>query len=62
MHHMGVGASNRGKAVTVIVSGRQIMVVEKATGEVLGEYEIETSRNYWANKIDLQEIRKQSEG
>ena len=62
MHHMGVGASNRGKAVTVIVSGRQIMVVEKATGEILGEYEIETSRNYWANKIDSQEIRKQSEG
>lgn len=62
MHHMGVGVSNRGKAVTVIVSGRGIMVVEKATGEILGEYEIETSRNYWANKINLQEIRKQSEG
>lgn len=38
------------------------MVVEKATGEVLGEYKVDSSRNYWANKIDLQEIRKQSEG
>ena len=62
LHHMGVGMSHRGKAVTVIVSGKAIMVVEKATGEVLGEYDIEISRNYWANKIDLQEIRAQSEG
>lgn len=62
MHHMGVGASNRGKSVTVIISGKAIMVVEKATGEILGEYEVDASRNYWANKINLQEIRKQSEG
>lgn len=36
MHHMGVGANNRGQVVTVILSDRQIMVVEKATGEILG--------------------------
>jgi hypothetical protein len=59
---MGVGAAHRRKPVTLIISGRQIMVVEKATGEVLGEYEIDTSRNYWANKLNLHEHRKQSEG
>ena len=49
MHHLGVGIEHRDKKVIIIVDHIRVVVVEKKTGEVLSEHEINPSRSYWTN-------------
>lgn len=49
MHHLGVGRGNREKKVIIIVDHIKVTVVEKKTGEVLSEHEINPLRSYWTN-------------
>ena len=49
MHHLGVGRGNRDKRVIIVVDHFKVSVVEKQTGEVLSEHEINPAKGYWAN-------------
>ena len=49
MHHLGVGRGNRDKRVIIIVDHLKVTVVEKQTGEMLSEHEINPAKGYWAN-------------
>jgi len=49
MHHLGVGRGNRDKRVIIVVDHVKVSVVEKQTGEVLSEHEINPAKEYWAN-------------
>lgn len=54
MHHLGVGRGNSQKRVIIIVDHIKVTVVEKSTGEMLSEHEINPSRSYWADIIQNQ--------
>lgn len=45
LHHIGVGARHRGKAIVLFVADRQIRIVD-ADGELLRELVLDPSRNY----------------
>ena len=60
MHHLGVGRGNRDKKVIIIVDHIKVVVVEKKTGEVLSEHEINPSRSYWTNFL-VDEATKKSQ-
>lgn len=49
MHHLGVGRGNRDKRVIIVVDHVKVTVVEKRTGEVLSEHEINPAKEYWAS-------------
>lgn len=49
MHHLGIGRGHRDKRVIIIVDHTKVTVVEKRTGEILSEHEINPTKNYWAN-------------
>ena len=44
MHHLGVGIENRFKKVYVVVDHYKVCVVEKKTGEILSQHEIQPTR------------------
>jgi transposase InsO family protein/transposase len=48
MHKLGIGRAYKGERVIVLVDQTTVTVTHKATGEVLGEYEIEPTRKYWS--------------
>ena len=58
MHHLGIGIEHRDKKVIMIVDHIKVIVVEKRTGEVLSEHEINPSRNYWTNILVDSETKK----
>lgn len=49
MHHLGVGRGNRDKRVIIVVDHVKVTVVEKRTGEMLSEHEINPAKEYWAS-------------
>jgi len=49
MHHLGVGRGNRDKRVIIVIDHLKVTVVEKRTGEMLSEHEINPAKEYWAN-------------
>jgi transposase InsO family protein len=51
VHHLGVGRGNRDKKVIIIVDHVKVSVVEKQTGEVLSEHEINPGKEYWAKIV-----------
>ena len=51
MHHLGVGIENRFKKVYVVVDHYKVTVVEKKTGEILSQHEIQPTRTYWTNYL-----------
>ena len=51
MHHLGVGIHQRLKRVIVIVDHYKVSVVEKKTGEILSQHEIQPTRTYWTNYL-----------
>jgi transposase InsO family protein len=61
MHHLGVGIEHRDKKVIMVVDHIKVSVVEKKTGEVLSEHEINPTRSYWTNFLvdtDTKKSRK----
>ena len=59
MHHLGVGIDHHFKKVFVIVDHYKVSVVEKKTGEVLSQHQIEPTRTYWTNYL-IDEMTKRS--
>jgi transposase InsO family protein len=51
MHHLGVGIHQRFKRVIVVVDHYKVLVVEKKTGEILSQHEIQPTRTYWTNYL-----------
>ena len=51
MHHLGIGIEHRGKRVIMIVDHIKVAVVDKRTGEVLSEHQINPSKIYWTNML-----------
>ena len=58
MHHLGVGIHHGHKVVLMIVDHFKVTVVEKKTGEVLSQHEIDSSRSYWTNLLLDEEVKK----
>ena len=59
MHHLGIGIEHRHKTVIMIVDHFKVSVVEKKTGEILSQHEINPGRNYWTNVL-VDEATKRS--
>lgn len=62
MHHLGIGVEHRDKKVIIIVDHIKVVVVEKKTGEVLSEHEINPSRIYWTNILVDEATKKSRKG
>lgn len=58
IHHLGVGVHHGHKVILMIVDHFKVTVVEKKTGEVLSQHEIDSSRNYWTNLLLDEEVKK----
>jgi hypothetical protein len=50
LHHLGVGRDHARKPVLILTDATQATVTDQNTGEILGTYDIDPERNYWANK------------
>jgi transposase InsO family protein len=50
LHHLGVGRDHARKPVLILTDEAQATVTDQTTGEILGIYDIDPNRNYWANK------------
>jgi transposase InsO family protein len=50
LHHLGVGREHARKPVLILTDEAQATVTDQTTGEILGIYDIDPNRNYWANK------------
>jgi transposase InsO family protein len=50
LHHLGVGHDHARKAVLILTDETEATVTDQNTGEILGTYDINPDRNYWANK------------
>jgi transposase InsO family protein len=48
MHHLGVGRTQAGKKVTLLVDEQLVQVVEDKTGEILTTHLIDGQKSYWA--------------
>lgn len=62
MHHLGVGIEHHHKRVMLIVDHFKVSVIEKKTGEVLSQHEIDPSRNYWTNHLVDEATKKSRKG
>ena len=51
MHHLGVGASNAHRRVTIAIADQtSVTVIDLSTGEVLSTHTIDPNRTYWRNQ------------
>jgi transposase InsO family protein len=50
LHHLGVGRDHARKPVLILTDAAEATVTDQTTGEILGIYDIDPNRNYWANK------------
>jgi transposase InsO family protein len=50
LHHLGVGRDHARQPVLILTDEAQATVTDQTTGEILGIYDIDPNRNYWANK------------
>lgn len=50
LHHLGVGRNHARREVLILVDDYEVTITDRTTGEILGSYDINPDRNYWANK------------
>ena len=50
MRHLGVGATHKGQAVTILIDADTVTVLHTDTGEVLSQHTIDPDRDYWRNQ------------
>ena len=50
LHHLGVGRNHARRDVLILIDKHEATVTDKTTGEILGAYDINPTRNYWPNK------------
>ena len=46
LKHLGIGARHRGKISIMLISDKELTVVEHGSGEILGEYDIDPAKDY----------------
>ena len=51
LHHLGVGNTQRGVKVLLLIDEKSVTVTVLDTGEVLSEHDIDDGRNYWRNRL-----------
>jgi transposase InsO family protein len=51
MHHLGIGATHRGKRILAIADHTTITVVHLDTSEIIATNQIDPTRNYWRNTM-----------
>lgn len=49
MHHLGIGATHRGKRCILIADEHTVTVIHLDTGEIIATHTIDPSRTYWRN-------------
>ncbi len=56
LHYLGIGRSQTGTEVLLVVSSEDVMVADKFTGEVLIAHFIEPRKRYWAKKRHVSKL------
>jgi len=49
MHHLGIGAHQRGKRIPALIDETTVTVIHLDTGEILSTHDINPNRSYWRN-------------
>ena len=49
MHHLGIGAHQRGKRILALIDETTVTVIHLDTGEILSTHDINPNRSYWRN-------------
>jgi len=52
MHHVGVGIKHRGKRVFALIDETTVTIIAIGPGDILAEADIDTTTNYWRNKLN----------
>jgi transposase InsO family protein len=50
LHHLGVGRAHAHKPVLILVTDNDVTISDQTTGEIIGTYLIEPTKNYWRNQ------------
>gem|GEM_PF-2296754 len=50
LHHLGTGKIHAHKPALIIVDHTTVTVIDRQTGEIFSEHDIDPTRNYWRNK------------
>ena len=50
MHHLGIGATHRGREILAVTDPASVTVIELRTGEVLFSHDIDPARAHRRNK------------
>ena len=51
VHHLGVGNTQRGIKVLLLIDEETVTVTDLDTGEVPSEHDIDDDKNYWRNRL-----------
>jgi transposase InsO family protein len=51
VHHLGVGNTQQGIKVLLLIDEESVTVTDLDTGEVLSEHDIDDDKNYWRNRL-----------
>ena len=46
LHHIGMGRKLNGTRIVLLVSGRNVRIIERETGRLLRDFELDPSRDY----------------
>ena len=49
MHHLGIGATHRGKRILALIDETTVTVIHLDTGEILSTHQINPNHSYWRN-------------
>src|SRR5690625_917378 len=50
LHHLGIGRIHAHKPALIIADQTTVTVIDRQTGEIFSEHDIDPTRNYWRNK------------
>jgi transposase InsO family protein len=50
MHHLGIGATHRGKRILALIDDTTVTIVHLDTGEIIATNHIDPDRTYWRNQ------------
>lgn len=57
LHHLGVGRSNSRTPALILIDNTHVTVTNKHTGEILGTYLINPTKNYWPKQTEKPDHR-----
>ncbi|WP_198030443.1 MULTISPECIES: hypothetical protein [unclassified Actinomyces] len=50
IRHLGIGHAHNRQRIILLVNGPQALAINKTTGEIIGEYTIDPTKNYQPKK------------